>query len=98
MNNPVRNKSPQGGCRHSEGGWISNGMNRIFVKVKPNSKTEKVGRIDDAHFVVSIKEPPTENKANFAVLGVLADYLGVAISRIRLVSGKNARNKVFEVL
>lgn len=71
---------------------------KIFVKIKPNSKVEKVEKMDDAHFVVSVKEPPTENKANFAVIKALTDYFGVAISRIRLISGKSARNKVFEIL
>jgi len=70
---------------------------KIFVRVKPNSKVEKVEKMGDAHFVVSVKEPPTENKANFAVIKVLADYFKVSISRVRLTYGKSARNKIFEI-
>lgn len=70
---------------------------KIFVKVKPNSKVEKVEKMGIAHFVISVKEPATENKANFAVMEALADYFKVAISQVRIVYGKKARNKIFEI-
>ncbi|PIV45904.1 hypothetical protein COS23_01900, partial [bacterium (Candidatus Moisslbacteria) CG02_land_8_20_14_3_00_36_53] len=31
---------------------------KIFVKAKPLAKESKVEKIDDTHFVVSVKEPP----------------------------------------
>ncbi len=70
---------------------------KIFVQAKPNAKEEGVERIDDTHFKVSVKEPPRRGEANRAIARALAEHLGVAPSRIRLVLGFSSRQKVFEV-
>ncbi len=70
---------------------------KIFVRAKPNSKNEKVEKINDAHFSASVKEPPQEGKANEAISGALARHFRVARSQIRLVSGHSSRQKVFEI-
>lgn len=71
---------------------------KLSVRVKPSAKIEKVEKIDAASFTVSVKEPPKEGKANYVVIRVLADYFGIAPSKIHLVSGFSSRHKVFEVL
>lgn len=71
---------------------------RIFVTAKPKSKVPGVEQIDDMHFVVRVKEPPTEGKANIAVAEALAGYFGVGQSRVRLVSGASSRQKAFEIV
>ncbi len=70
---------------------------RIFVKVKPNAKAERVSRLDENHFSISVKESPKEGRANTAVVRALAAELGVAPSHIALVSGAASREKAFEV-
>jgi len=69
---------------------------RIQVKVKPNSRSEEVSREGDI-FVVKVKEPPREGKANQAVISLLAEHLGVPKSRVRILSGFNSKTKVIEV-
>jgi len=69
----------------------------ITLKVKPHAKEEKIVKIDDFNFLIWVKEPPIENRANRAVLRVLADYLNVAQSDIRIISGYNLRNKIIEI-
>ncbi len=69
---------------------------KIQVKVKPSSKTEEVSREGDS-FIVKVKEPPKEGKANQAVIKLLAEHFGVPQSRIRILSGFRSRNKVVEV-
>ena len=72
---------------------------RIPVKVKPRSKTEDVTReMDGDVYVVRVKEPPVEGKANRAVLKLLAKHFGVPESRLRIVSGLTGKNKVIEVI
>ena len=71
---------------------------KIFVKAKPNAKEERVEKIDSAHFVVSVKEPPKEGRANRAVIQALAGYFHVALSRAVIVSGWTHREKIIEVL
>jgi uncharacterized protein (TIGR00251 family) len=69
---------------------------KIQVKVKPNSKTEEVSQEGDS-FIVKVKEPPKEGKANHAVIKLLAEHFGVPRSQVRILSGFRSRNKVIEV-
>lgn len=70
---------------------------KIVVKAKPNSHEEKVTKISDTEFIVSVKEPPIKNLANKTIIKVLADHFGTAQSRIRIVSGRISRQKVVEI-
>lgn len=70
---------------------------KIFVKAKPGSREDKIEKIDDAHFVVSVKEPPIQGRANRAIIKLLADYFKTDISHIRIISGAIARNKIIEI-
>jgi uncharacterized protein (TIGR00251 family) len=69
---------------------------RIQVKVKPNSRTQEVSKEKDG-FVVKVKEPAREGKANLAVIELLAEHFGVPKSRIRVRSGFSSKSKVIEV-
>jgi uncharacterized protein (TIGR00251 family) len=70
---------------------------KIQVKVKPNSKTEELSREGDS-FIVKVKEPPKEGKANQAVIKLLAEHFSVSQSQVRILSGFRSRNKVIEVV
>jgi uncharacterized protein (TIGR00251 family) len=69
---------------------------KIQVKVKPNSRTEELSQEGDS-FIVKVKEPPKEGKANQAVIKLLAEHFGVARSQVRILSGFRSRSKVVEV-
>jgi len=69
---------------------------KIQVNVKPNSKTEELSREGDS-FVIKVKEPPKEGKANQAVIKLLAEHFGVPQSQVRILSGFRSRNKIIEV-
>ncbi len=70
---------------------------KIFVKVKPNSKTESVKKLDPAHFEVRTKSPPREGKANSAAIDALARHLHISKSQIKIFSGARSKQKVFEI-
>jgi uncharacterized protein (TIGR00251 family) len=70
---------------------------KISVKVFPNSKTEEVVKEGD-RFLVRVKEPAKEGKANRAVVRLLAEYFGVSQGSIIIVSGFKNRNKVVNIL
>jgi uncharacterized protein (TIGR00251 family) len=70
---------------------------KIQVKVKPNSKTEGLSQEGDS-FIVKVKEPPKEGKANQAVIKLLAEHFGVPRSHVRILSGFRSRNKVIDVV
>jgi uncharacterized protein (TIGR00251 family) len=69
---------------------------KIQVKVKPNSRIAEVSR-EGYSFIVKVKEPPKEGKANQAVIKLLAEHFNVPQSRVRILSGFKSRNKVIEV-
>jgi uncharacterized protein (TIGR00251 family) len=69
---------------------------KIQVKVKPNSRTEELSREGDG-FIVKVKEPPKEGKANQAVIKLLAEYFSVPQSQVRILSGFRSKNKVVEI-
>jgi hypothetical protein len=71
---------------------------KIFVKAKPGSREEKVEKIDDNNFVVSVKEPPEKGKANEAIRNALAVYFKTASARVKIISGYSSRNKIIEIL
>lgn len=71
---------------------------KISIQAKPNAREEKVEKIDPTNFIVAVKEPPVQGKANAAIQKALAKYFQVAPSRLRLVSGYSAKQKVFEIL
>ena len=70
---------------------------KIKVKVKPNSKTEELGREGDS-FILKVKEPAREGKANQAVIKLLAEHFSIPKSQVRILSGFKSRNKVIEVI
>ena len=71
---------------------------KIFVKAKPNSREEKVEKIDEQNYVVSVKEPPEKGKANEAIRNALAVYFKTGSSCVRIISGYSSRNKVVEII
>ncbi len=71
---------------------------RISVKAKAGAKKESVEKINDKEFVVSVKEPPRDGRANWAICRSVADYFGVSPSRVSIVSGQSAKNKIVEII
>ena len=69
---------------------------KIQVKVKPSSKTEELSQEGDS-FIIKVKEPPKEGKANQAAIRLLAEHFSVPQSQVRILSGFRSRNKVIEV-
>jgi len=69
---------------------------KIRVKVMPNSKVEEVLEEGDG-FLVRVKEPAKEGKANRAVIKLLADYFRVPQRQVVISSGFASRNKVIDI-
>ena len=71
---------------------------KIFVKVKPGARQEKVESADGTHLTVSVRAQAHEGKANEAVIRALAAHFGVPPSRVSMISGFASRQKIFEIL
>ena len=70
---------------------------RISVKAKTNAKKELVEKLSDNEFAVSVKEPPIDGRANWAICRAIADYFGVSSSRANIISGQTSKNKIVEI-
>jgi uncharacterized protein (TIGR00251 family) len=69
---------------------------KIVVNVKPGSSKEKIEKNEEG-FLVYVKEPPVEGKANRAVIKLLAKSLGVSREGIKILSGKKSKRKLIEI-
>ncbi|MDP1688623.1 MAG: DUF167 domain-containing protein [bacterium] len=70
---------------------------RISVKAKPNAFENKVEKIDDQNYIVSVTEPPVQGKANRAIIEELSNYFSTSISNVNIISGRTSRNKIIEI-
>ena len=70
---------------------------KIIAKIKPNSRKEEIKKIDDKNFIVAVKEPPIDGKANKAIVKALAGYFNVSSSGVRIVSGHASKQKVIQI-
>jgi hypothetical protein len=68
----------------------------LQVRVKPNAKQTRIQKGDD-EWVVALTAPPTEGKANKALVQLLAQELNISKSRICIKSGHNSRHKRIEI-
>ena len=65
----------------------------LKVRVKPRARhTTIVGMRGDA-LMLEVKAPPEQNKANDAVIALLADVLDIAKSRIEILAVQSSREK-----
>ncbi len=69
---------------------------KILIKAKPDSDENKVEKISDTQYEVSVKDPPVQGRANRAIIKLLSEYFHT--SNVRIISGHISRNKIVEVL
>lgn len=70
---------------------------RINVTAKPKKKKEYVEQVSPTQYIVSVKEPAEQGRANQAIIKALAEYFSVPQSEIILVSGQTNKLKTFDV-
>lgn len=72
-------------------------MKVLQVKVKPNSKKQSVQTLADGSFLVHLKSPPVDGKANEELIKLLAKEFNIAKSSIQIKSGLTSRQKRIEI-
>jgi uncharacterized protein (TIGR00251 family) len=70
---------------------------KINVKARPNSRENRIEKIDEQNYVVSVKELPVKGRANAAIVREAAKYFSVPEYRVKIVSGFMSRNKILEI-
>ncbi len=71
----------------------------VLVKVRalPGASRERVAGLHGDALKVAVQAPPEKGRANEAIAGLLARYLGLRGSQVSLHSGKTSRDKWFRV-
>lgn len=67
---------------------------KINVKVKPNSNKEEIIKISETEYVVNLKEPAKDNKANIELIKLLKRYFK---KEVKFIRGLKNRNKIIEL-
>ncbi len=69
----------------------------ISVRTQPRARSDGLVGIRDGVLLVRVSAPPVDGRANDAVCRLLADVLDLRPSRLTIVRGHRARDKVVAV-
>jgi uncharacterized protein (TIGR00251 family) len=67
---------------------------RVAIKVTPNAGRNEITGYKDEVLQVKVAAVPEKGKANKALVGLLAEKLGIRKSCIAIIKGETNRNKV----
>lgn len=70
---------------------------RIDIYVQPRASKTCIAGMHDGHVKVRLAAPPVDGAANAALVEFVAERLGIAKSRVRVVGGISSRLKVLEI-
>jgi len=75
---------------------LADAQGRLALRVTPGARSESVELGEDA-LLIKVRAKPDDGAANKAVLELLAQALGTAPSRISLLRGASARDKLVQL-
>lgn len=69
----------------------------LRVRVQPRAAANEIAGAREGTLVVRVTAPPADGRANDAVRKLIARRLGIGASRVEVVRGARAREKVLRV-
>jgi hypothetical protein len=69
----------------------------LAVRVHPGARRNAITGIHDGALKVSLTTPPTDGRANAALIAFLADHLSIPRANITLVTGATSRSKTLHL-
>lgn len=70
---------------------------KLRAQIKPNSKhdegVERLGKM----FLIRVKPPAKDGRANQRAIELLANHFQTSKTRVKLISGHTSRYKTFEI-
>ncbi|MBI4212963.1 MAG: DUF167 domain-containing protein [Chloroflexi bacterium] len=72
-------------------------MARVTVRVHPRAHEDRVVEVSEGQLEVWTRAPTVDGRANEAVCRAIADSLGLARTRVRLVAGGRSRMKIVQI-
>lgn len=79
--------------------WLreNDGRVTLTLHIQPGAKKTEVSGLYGDALKIRLAAPPVDGKANAALIGFVAERLGLAKALIRLKSGQTSRRKVLEI-
>jgi hypothetical protein len=75
---------------------LADAEGRLALRVTPGARTQAI-EIAAGRLTVKVRAKPHDGAANDAVLALLAEALGIATSRLRLLRGATGRDKLVQL-
>ena len=69
----------------------------VKVVVVPDARKERIRKVGEHAYEISVKEPRMRNLANRRVTELLAATYHVGTKHVRLVAGHRSHGKVFDI-
>lgn len=70
---------------------------KITIRVKPSNKKPGIEIVNNTEWIVRVKEPATEGKANAAMIEAVAEKLNIPKSKVTLLHGNKSKTKIIEI-
>ena len=70
---------------------------KISVKVKANAKQSKIEKAGEGSYLLWVRQPAKEGKANCEIVKLISEYFSVPKSSVSIRSGMKCRNKTVEI-
>jgi hypothetical protein len=75
---------------------LADEQGRLPLRVTPGARSEAV-ELGEGHALIKVRAKPQDGEANEAVLALLAQALGIATSRLRMLRGATGRDKLVQL-
>ena len=75
---------------------LADSQGRLALRVTPASRSDGI-EVGEDRLLVKVRARPDDGAANAAVLALLAEALGVATSRLRMLRGATSREKLVQL-
>jgi len=69
----------------------------IKVKVLAGSRKEKIEKLKDDYYHISVKEPAERNLANNRVCQIISELLKVPRNAVKIINGHQSSSKMLSV-
>ncbi len=69
----------------------------LNIIAKPNSKKPGIEKISETDWIIRLKSPPVDGKANEELIERIAEELRIAKSKVELLKGESGKNKKIQI-
>jgi uncharacterized protein YggU (UPF0235/DUF167 family) len=75
---------------------LVDGAGRLVIRVPPGARDEAI-TLDNGIVHVKVRAKPDDGKATAAVMALLAQALGIGVTRLELLRGTASRDKLIKI-